>query len=86
MADIMTTKELAGYLRLHEITICKYAGEGVIPAVRIGRVWRFDKAEIDKWLTASGTKPAGEEKPTEGKKTAGEKKQKARSKSKARQR
>jgi len=29
-------------------TICKYAGEGIIPAVRIGRVWRFDREEIDK--------------------------------------
>ena len=98
MADIMTTKELADYLRLHEITICKYAGEGVIPAVRIGRVWRFDKAEIDRWLSESRTTPTGEKKPTGGKKTAGkkktageekpvgEKKQKARGKSKARQR
>jgi excisionase family DNA binding protein len=85
MADIMTTKELAGYLRLHEITICKYAGEGVIPAVRIGRVWRFDKGEIDKWINESRTKPTEGNKPTGGMKPAGEKKPKGRGKSKARQ-
>jgi len=62
MADIMTTKEMAAYLRLHEITICKYAAEGVIPAIRIGRVWRFDRDEIDKWINESQTKS------TEGKK------------------
>ena len=50
MSEIMTTKELAKYLRLHEITICKYAAEGKIPAVRVGRVWRFDKEVIDKWI------------------------------------
>ena len=50
MAQIMTTKEIANYLKLHEITICKYAGEGKIPAIRIGRVWRFDKEVIDKWI------------------------------------
>ena len=50
MAEIMTTKELAKYLKLHEITICKYAAEGQIPAIRIGRVWRFDKDAIDKWI------------------------------------
>jgi len=50
MSEIMTTKEMAAYLKLHEITICKYAGEGVIPAIRIGRVWRFDKDEIDRWI------------------------------------
>ncbi|MCF8142348.1 MAG: helix-turn-helix domain-containing protein [Deltaproteobacteria bacterium] len=50
MAQIMTTKEMSAYLKLHEITICKYAAEGVIPAIRIGRVWRFDKDEIDRWI------------------------------------
>jgi len=32
MPQIMTTKELAKYLKLHEITICKYAAEGKIPS------------------------------------------------------
>ena len=50
MPDIMTTKEVAKYLKLHEITICKYAAEGKIPAIRIGRVWRFDKEAIDQWI------------------------------------
>ena len=51
MPEIMTTKEIAEYLRLHQITICKYAAEGQIPAIRIGRVWRFDKEAIDKWIS-----------------------------------
>ena len=50
MAEIMTTKELARYLKLHEITVCKYASEGRIPSIRIGRVWRFDKEAIDRWI------------------------------------
>ena len=50
MPEIMTTKEIAKYLKLHEITICKYAAEGKIPAIRIGRVWRFDKEAIDRWI------------------------------------
>ncbi|MBN1931641.1 MAG: helix-turn-helix domain-containing protein [Desulfobacterales bacterium] len=41
---------MSDYLKLHEITICKYANEGRIPALRIGRVWRFDKDVIDKWI------------------------------------
>jgi excisionase family DNA binding protein len=49
LAKIMTTKEVSEYLKLHEITICKYAAEGQIPAIRIGRVWRFDKDVIDDW-------------------------------------
>jgi excisionase family DNA binding protein len=50
MAQIMTTKELADYLKLHAITICKLCKEKKIPAIRIGRVWRFDKEVIDEWI------------------------------------
>jgi len=56
MPQIMTTKELADYLKLHVITICKYAADGKIPAIRIGRVWRFDRDAIDKWI-GEGTPP-----------------------------
>jgi len=57
LAQIMTTKEMAEYLKLHEITICKYAGEGRIPAIRIGRVWRFDKDVIDEWIARGQSTP-----------------------------
>ena len=57
MALMMTTREIAEYLKLHEITVCKYAAQGKIPAIRIGRVWRFDKDAIDKWIR-EGTAPA----------------------------
>ena len=50
MAQIMTTKEVAKYLKLHPITICKLSKEGKIPSVQIGRVWRFDKEVIDEWI------------------------------------
>jgi len=50
LAQIMTTKEMANYLKLHQITICKLSKEGKIPSIRIGRVWRFDKEVIDAWI------------------------------------
>ena len=50
LAQIMTTKEMAKYLKLHQITICKLSKEGKIPSVRIGSRWRFDKEVIDKWI------------------------------------
>ena len=51
MAQILTTKELSRYLRLHQITISKYASAGVIPGFRIGHDWRFDKDAIDNWMS-----------------------------------
>jgi excisionase family DNA binding protein len=50
LAQIMTTKEMAEYLRLHAITISKLAKEGKIPSFKIGSRWRFDKEVIDKWI------------------------------------
>ena len=55
MSELMKTKELAKYLKLHEITITKYAKAGVIPGIRIGRVWRFRKEAIDKWISNLAT-------------------------------
>ena len=52
MAHVLTTKELSEYLKLHQITIRKYAAEGIIPAFRIGGAWRFDKDVIDRWFKA----------------------------------
>ena len=50
MGKILTTKELAEYLKLTEVTIYKYIGEGKIPGFKIGSRWRFDKDQIDKLL------------------------------------
>ncbi|MFH1951871.1 MAG: helix-turn-helix domain-containing protein [Pseudomonadota bacterium] len=57
MAQIMTTKEVSKYLKLHAITICKYASQDKIPAIRIGRVWRFDKEVIDRWIAGGQNDP-----------------------------
>ena len=57
MPQIMTTNELAQYLKFHQITICKYAAQGKIPAIRIGRVWRFDKEAIGWWIAGGQNNP-----------------------------
>jgi len=50
VGNILTTKELASYLKLTEVTIYKYANEGKIPGFKIGSRWRFDKEQIDDLL------------------------------------
>lgn len=47
---IMTAQEIAEYLRLDKATIYKLAQEGKIPAVKVGRTWRFKKKLIDEWF------------------------------------
>lgn len=51
MADcLMTVEEVAKYLKVEQSTIYTWAKEGKIPAIKIGRFWRFKKEDIDKWL------------------------------------
>jgi excisionase family DNA binding protein len=50
MGQILTTKELADYLKLTVVTIYKYVKAGKIPGYRIGKRWRFDKDQIDNLL------------------------------------
>jgi excisionase family DNA binding protein len=47
---VMTTRELANYMKLNEKTILKKAQNGELPGVKVGSQWRFNLAAIDKYL------------------------------------
>jgi len=49
-SGIMTAEEVAQYLRFDKATIYKLAQAGEIPAVKVGRTWRFRKKLIDEWF------------------------------------
>jgi len=55
MQEVMTTKQLADYLQVKESTVKKKIKEGRIPAIKLGRAWRFKKSVIDKWLEKEAT-------------------------------
>jgi excisionase family DNA binding protein len=48
--EILTLEEVARYLRLTPQTIYKWAQERRIPAVKLGKEWRFRRSVIDRWL------------------------------------
>jgi PTS system nitrogen regulatory IIA component len=48
--NILTTKELAKYLKLNEKTVIKMAQNGHLPGVKIGNQWRFHLKAIDNYL------------------------------------
>ena len=62
--EIMTAQEVANYLRLAEATVYKLAQAGDIPAVRVGRAWRFKKELIDEWFRNQANKLAESEEDT----------------------
>jgi len=51
MDQLLTPQEMAKYLKLNHTTIIRKAHKGEIPAIKIGKQFRFDKSQIDKWLT-----------------------------------
>lgn len=46
----LTTEEVLEYLQVNLRTVYRLIKAGKIPAVRVGRQWRFRKGDIDAWL------------------------------------
>ncbi|MSO56430.1 MAG: response regulator [Acidobacteria bacterium] len=46
----LTTEEVLAYLQVNLRTVYRLIKAGKIPAVRVGRQWRFRKRDIDAWL------------------------------------
>jgi excisionase family DNA binding protein len=61
--ELFTTAEAAAYLRLKERKIYEMVAEGTVPCTKVTGRWLFPKAELDHWLTASVTRPAGMARP-----------------------
>ena len=54
----LTTEEALDCLQVNLFTVYRLIKAGKIPAVRVGRQWRFRKRDIDAWLDNQGTGPA----------------------------
>ena len=64
MADevFLTTEDVLEYLHVNLRTIYRLIKAGRIPAIRVGRQWRFRKRDIDAWLESQrprGVRPIG---------------------------
>ena len=58
----LTTEEVLEYLQVNLRTVYRLIKAGKIPAVRVGRQWRFRKRDIDAWLDSQ--RPRGGSRPT----------------------
>ncbi len=48
--EIMTIEEVAEYLKLHYSYVYRLVSSGKIPASKLGRVWRIDRKDVDKYF------------------------------------
>jgi excisionase family DNA binding protein len=51
----LTLKETAAYLRVHPITVRRWALAGEIPCFKIGKQWRFSAGKIAEWAGENDT-------------------------------
>ena len=59
--SFLTTEEVLEYLQVNLRTVYRLIKAGKIPAIRVGRQWRFRKRDIDAWLESQrprGGRPA----------------------------
>lgn len=52
----LSVSQTARYMGLSPKTIYAWAEKGAMPACKVGRVWRFDKIELDEFVRSQGAK------------------------------
>jgi excisionase family DNA binding protein len=58
LLSFLTTEEVLAYLKVTPRTIYRLIRSGELPAVRIGRQYRFRRADLDGWLDRQRTTSA----------------------------
>ncbi len=56
--DLMTVEQVAAYLQVHRMTVYRYIRTGRIAAVRVGRVYRVRRADLEAFLDRHRTRPS----------------------------
>jgi len=55
MGTLLKIDDVAHRLKLTRGTVYQYIRQGLLPALRIGRVYRIDEMELDAFIAASRT-------------------------------
>jgi excisionase family DNA binding protein len=48
--NLLTTDQVAAYLKVDKFTIYRLVAQKRIPAFRVGSQWRFKRSAIEDWL------------------------------------
>jgi excisionase family DNA binding protein len=54
-ATFLTTEEVLSCLKVNPRTIYRLIKTGELPAIRIGRQWRFRRTDLDEWIDRQRT-------------------------------
>jgi excisionase family DNA binding protein len=56
----MSVEEASEFLQLHPESVRAFARRGRLPAVKVGREWRFRAEDLDNWFEDELKKRGGE--------------------------
>ena len=57
MADMLTAKEMQELLQVDRSTIYRMAEAGRLPAIKVGKQWRFPTDQVESWLHSGSASP-----------------------------
>lgn len=55
MTEMLTAKEMQTLLQVDRSTIYRMAEAGRLPAIKVGKQWRFPADQVNSWLNTGGT-------------------------------
>ena len=55
MSDLLTTTQVQALLQIDRTTIYRMVESGRLPAIRVGKQWRFSRPEIERWLVTAAS-------------------------------
>ncbi len=54
---LLDSEEAAAFIRIHPKTLQRFAREGQIQGIHIGKLWRFRQSALEQWIERqTGTK------------------------------
>jgi len=53
--EVLTVEQAAEYLQIHRVTIYKYIRAGLLPAAKLGKVYRIFRRDLEALVDASRT-------------------------------
>lgn len=55
---LLTSKQVADYLRIDRQTVCNLARDGKLPGFKLGRQWRFKKELLESFIEENSNQPS----------------------------
>jgi excisionase family DNA binding protein len=61
VSELLTTREVQDLLQVDRTTIYRMVDGGLLPAIRVGKQWRFARREIERWLRTQAAMPVADD-------------------------